>query len=102
MEMKTLRNLFTEALAMPWKDVVPDFVIDKNGLRVYVGDNVICGKDNVGYYGVGVVRKVYPARQLATVRLYPWLSPGWDGEEYHFPASWLELDLDYEKRRGRR
>lgn len=97
-----MTNPITTAVSKAWKRVVPDFVVDKGGLRIHAGDNVICGKEGVGYYGIGVVQRVYPANQLATVRLYPWLSPGWDGETYNFPASWLELDLDYEKRRGRR
>lgn len=98
----TRRNPIIKAIDKTWKKVVPDFVVGKDCLRIQVGDNVICGKDGIGYYGIGVVKKVFPADQLATVRLYPWLSPGWDGETYVFPASWLELDLDYEKRRGRR
>ena len=84
---KVLRNSFKEA---------PDYVIGLNGEQIRYGDNVVCSYDGTAY-GIGVVQTVDPINQVADVRLYPWLSPDWDGETYTFPSSWLSLDYEYEK-----
>lgn len=84
---KVLRNRFREA---------PDFIVGQNGERIRSGDNVVCSHNDTAY-GIGVVKMVDPLDQIAVVRLYPWLSPDWDGEVHTFPSSWLSLDYEYEK-----
>lgn len=85
-----------KTLSKPLK-VAPDFVVGQDGCRVRAGDYVLCGNGDVGL-GIGTVESVDPIKQMAVVRLFPWLSPEWDGETYTLPASWLELDYDYMRR----
>lgn len=80
---------------------VPDFVVGQNGNHIRTGDDVVVSKDSTAY-GVGVVQHIEPAKQIVVVRLYPWLSPDWDGETYTFPASWVSLDHEYMERKALR
>ena len=80
---------------------VPDFVVGQDGERIRAGNDVIVSKGDTAY-GIGVVLHIEPVEQTAIVRLYPWLSPDWDGETYTFPASWVSLDHEYMERKALR
>lgn len=80
---------------------VPDFVVGQDGERIRAGNDVIVSKGDTAY-GIGVVLHIEPAQQIAIVRLYPWLSPDWDGEVHTFPASWVSLDHEYMERKALR
>lgn len=86
--LRTLSKSFKEA---------PDFIVGRDGERVRSGDYVVCGNGDVGL-GIGTVQSVDPVDQMAVVRLFPWLSPEWDGETYSLPASWVTLDYEYMRR----
>ena len=97
--MGWLRNTFLEAMIdLGIKDrddfgrEYQPYIVGYDGQQIWTGNDVVVGRDDWGYYGIGEVLRIKGWEHLAVVKLYPWLSPGFDDSTMELPGEWLRKD----------